>query len=43
MGVSRAAFGQDMHLAKGNTHLATTVVDTKDNMEGGKDTLALPT
>jgi hypothetical protein len=34
-GESRAVFGQDMHLARWNTHLIVTVVDTKDNMERG--------
>ncbi len=34
-GVSRAAFGQDMHLAWGSTPLATVSVETKDSMEGG--------
>ncbi len=43
-GVSRAAFGQDMHLAWGNTPLAAMLVDTKDSIEGGgKATLATPT
>jgi hypothetical protein len=44
VGVSRAAFGQDMHLAWGNTPLVTMLVDTKDSMEGGgKATLSTPT
>ncbi len=43
-GVSRAAFGQNMHLAWGNTPLAAISVETKDSMEeGGKATLATPT